>query len=79
MRQYVDAIVTVEEDEIMQAVELVFTRAKQVVEPSGAVTLAAAINHKLDLDNQRVVAIASGGNIDLNVLCRWLATREKVV
>jgi threonine dehydratase len=75
MRRYVDEIVTVEEDEIMRAVELVFTRAKQVVEPSGAVTVAAALNRKLDLAGKRVVAVASGGNIDLNMLCRWLANR----
>lgn len=75
IRQYVDEIVTVAEDEIMGAVELIFTRVKQVVEPSGAVTVAAALNHKRDLAGKRVVAVASGGNIDLNVLCRWLADR----
>ena len=73
MREHVDEIVTVEEDEIMRAVELIMTRAKQVVEPSGAVAVAAALSGRLPLQGERVVAVASGGNIDLEVLCRWLS------
>ncbi len=73
MRQYVDEIVTVEEDEIMRAVQMLMTRAKQVVEPSGAVTTAAVLSRRLHLDGMRVGVVASGGNIDLNILCRWLA------
>ncbi len=72
MQQYVDEIVTVDEDEIMRAVVLLMTRTKQVVEPSGAVTTAAALSRRLTLADH-VVAIASGGNIDLDVVCRWLA------
>jgi threonine dehydratase len=72
MRQHVDEIVTVEEDEIMQAVALLMTRLKQVVEPSGAVTVAATLSKRLDLEGTRVAAVASGGNIDLDVLCRWI-------
>ena len=72
MREQVDEIVTVEEDEIMRAVELILTRAKQVVEPSGAVTVAAVLGKRLPLANRRVVAVASGGNLDFEVLCRWL-------
>lgn len=72
MRQHVDEIVTVEEDEIMQAVVLLMTRLKQVVEPSGAVTVAAALSKRLELEGTRVGAVASGGNIDLDVLCRWI-------
>ena len=72
IRQHVDEIVTVEEDEIMQAVALLMTRLKQVVEPSGAVTVAAALSKRLELEGTRVAAVASGGNIDLDVLCRWI-------
>ena len=72
MRQHVDEIVTVEEDEIMQAVALLMTRLKQVVEPSGAVTVAATLSKRLQLEGTRVAAVASGGNIDLDVLCRWI-------
>ena len=72
MRRLVDEVVTVEEDAIMHAVELLLTRTKQVVEPSGAVTVAAALGGGLQLEGRRVVAVASGGNLDLQVLCRWL-------
>lgn len=77
MRELVDEIVAVEEAEIMRAVELLLTRAKQVVEPSGAVTLAAALAGRLDLADRRVVAVASGGNIDFEVVCRWLHSPER--
>ncbi len=76
MRELVDEVVTVEEDEIMRAVELLLTRAKQVVEPSGATTLAAALSGRLDLAGRRVVAVASGGNIDLTLLCRWMQAQR---
>lgn len=72
MRRLVDEIVTVGEDAIMRAVELLMIRTKQVVEPSGAVTIAAALDGGIDLAHRRAVAIASGGNIDLQVLTRWL-------
>jgi threo-3-hydroxy-L-aspartate ammonia-lyase len=71
MQKYVDEIVTVEEHEIMEAVLLLLTRAKQVIEPSGAVTTAAVLGKRLPLDGARVAVVASGGNIDLDVLCRW--------
>jgi threonine dehydratase len=77
MRRLVDEIVTVEEDAIMHTVELLMTRTKQVVEPSGAVTVAAALGGGLDLKGQRVVAVASGGNIDIHVLCRWLQSPSR--
>ena len=72
MRERVDEIVTVEEHEIMLAVEMILTRTKQVVEPSGAVTVAAALGRRLPLQRLHVAAVASGGNVDLRLICRWL-------
>jgi threonine dehydratase len=69
--------VTVEEGAIMRAVELILTRAKQVVEPSGAVTVAAALKGLTSTHGRRVVAVASGGNIDFEVLCTWLHSSER--
>jgi threo-3-hydroxy-L-aspartate ammonia-lyase len=74
MRDLVDDIVSVEEDEIMRAVETVLTRAKQVVEPSGAASIAAALERRAPLAGSRVVAIASGGNLALSTLCGWMST-----
>jgi len=59
-------IVTVTEEEIVAAARFLVERMKLVVEPSGAVSLAAV--RKMDLAGQRVGAILSGGNTDF----RWL-------
>ncbi|HEX4417266.1 MAG TPA: threonine/serine dehydratase [Kofleriaceae bacterium] len=64
-REAVDAIVTVTEAEIIEAMGLLMTRAKLYVEASGAAATAALIAGKLALPaGARVVAIVSGGNID---------------
>lgn len=70
MRELVDDIVTVSEDEILGALELIMTRAKQVVEPTGALAPAVALFGKLDLRGRNVMALLCGGNIDLRVLQR---------
>jgi threonine dehydratase len=77
IREQVDEIVAVEERAIMRAVELILTRAKQVVEPSGAVTVATALEGLASTHGRRVVAVASGGNIDFEVLCAWLHSPER--
>jgi threonine dehydratase len=64
----VDEIVTVSEDAIIAAMRMLWERMKIVVEPSGAVPLAAIIEHKIDVDGKRVGLIISGGNADLSKL-----------
>ena len=66
IRQYVDTIVTVSEEEIVNAMKLLWERMKMVVEPSGAVSLAGLIKMKDELQDKRVGVIISGGNIDLS-------------
>jgi len=63
VREYVDDIVTVSEEAIGKAVLLLLERAKAVVEPAGAVPLAAILTDKIDGDGP-VCAVLSGGNID---------------
>jgi len=65
IRRYVDDIVTVSEDQIMQAARLLAQNPKTVAEPSGAVATAAWLFHRdsLPLSNF-TVAVISGGNID---------------
>ncbi len=63
--RFVDGIVTVTEDEIREALRIFLRATAIVAEPSGAVTLAAALFHRDQLPvAQRIVAIVSGGNLD---------------
>jgi threonine dehydratase len=65
IRQYVDSIITVSEEEIVDAMKLLWERMKLVVEPSGAVSLAGLLKKQDCLSDKRVGVIISGGNIDL--------------
>jgi len=66
INKYVDQVVTVSDNEITSTLLLLLERTKQVVEPAGAVAIAAAINGKLDIEGKKVVCLLSGGNIDMN-------------
>src|SRR5579862_7938247 len=67
VQAYVDEVVTVSDDEIARATLWLFYEAKQVVEPSGAATVAAVLTSKpgtmLGDASKRIVAILSGGNV----------------
>jgi len=71
VQAYVDAVVTVDDDAIVEAVRWLFLDAKVVAEPSGAATVAAIRSGALDRSlpvTGPVVAIISGGNISLDKL-----------
>ncbi|MDD3656556.1 MAG: threonine/serine dehydratase [Atribacterota bacterium] len=68
VQKYVDDIVLVNEDEIKKAVVFLLERAKLLVEPSGAVSVAAIMADKFSIKNKKTVAILSGGNLDLDKL-----------
>jgi threonine dehydratase len=72
IRDYVERIVLVEEAEITAALRLLMERMKIVVEPSGAVALAAVLKEKTALAGKRVGIILSGGNVDLKALANLL-------
>ncbi|MEV1117002.1 threonine/serine dehydratase [Actinosynnema sp. NPDC049800] len=69
LRAYVDDIVTVSEEQIGEAVGVLARRARLVVEPSGAVTVAA---HLARPSSGPTVAVLSGGNVDPEVFARYL-------
>jgi threonine dehydratase len=71
VRAYVDEVVTVNEEEIARAVLLLLERAKAVVEPAGAVGLAAILAGKVPGDGP-AVAILSGGNVDPLLLLKMV-------
>lgn len=66
--KYVKDILPVSDEEIVAAMRLVYERMKIVVEPSGAVPLAALLKNKEIFTGKRVGVIFSGGNVDLQIL-----------
>src|SRR5438874_58916 len=70
VQKYVDDIVTVDEEEIANAVLLLLEREKTLAEGAGAAGLAALINHKVQLAGKNVAAVICGGNIDVTLLSR---------
>jgi len=65
MRERVDEIALVSDEEIVAAMRFAFERLNIVLEPSGASALAAVLSGRLDLAGQRVGVTLSGGNVDL--------------
>ena len=70
VQKYVDDIVTVDEEEIANAVLLLLEREKTLAEGAGAAGLAALINHKVQLAGTNVAVVICGGNIDVTLLSR---------
>jgi threonine dehydratase len=70
VQKYVDDIVTVEEEEIANAILLLLEREKTLAEGAGAAALAAMLNRKLPLNGKRVAVLVCGGNIDVTLLSR---------
>ena len=68
IRSYVSDIITVEEEEIIAAMRLIWERMKIIIEPSCAVPLAAVIQQRDKFLGKRVGIILSGGNVDLGKL-----------
>ncbi len=67
---YVDEIVTVTDDEISTAILTLIEQQKLIAEGAGAVSVAAALFHKLPIEGKKVVCLVSGGNIDVTILSR---------
>lgn len=64
IRERVDTMLTVEDSTIIEAMKLQWTRLKTVVEPSGAVSFAALLEHPERFRGRRVACVISGGNVD---------------
>ncbi len=78
IQKYVDDVVTVEEEEIANAVLLLLEREKVLAEGAGAAAVAALVNRRIPAlhnsasgeSGKKVIAIVSGGNIDVTLLAR---------
>jgi len=68
VRDLVDEVVLVEEEEIAQAIVALLERTKLLVEGAGAVTLAALLNGRVEKPAGRTVCLLSGGNIDVKTI-----------
>jgi threonine dehydratase len=72
LRETVEEVLTVSEEEIIHALKFMLFRMKILVEPSGAVGAAAVLFKKIPKDARRVGVVLSGGNIDPEALARLL-------
>ena len=70
VEKYVDDLVTVDELEMIRTMFLLLERNKLLVEGSGASSLAALLYEKLNIRGKKVVALLSGGNVDVNFISR---------
>ena len=70
VEQYVDEIVTVDEDEIASAILMLLEREKTLAEGAGAAALAALLHHRTSLQGAHTAVLVCGGNIDVTLLSR---------
>ncbi len=68
--RYVDRIVTVDEDEIAEAILMLLEGEKTLAEGAGAVALAAVLEGKTGHRGKNIAVLVSGGNLDVNLLAR---------
>ena len=68
--------ISVTDEEALIAMHSAYKHFKIVLEPGGAVALAAAISNKININNKNVLVIASGGNVDKNVFESCLKTQS---
>lgn len=71
VKEYVDGIVTVSDDEIALAILTLLEQQKLIAEGAGAVPVAAVLAGKIpDIDGKNICCLVSGGNVDVTVLSR---------
>lgn len=70
VKEYVDEIALVSDDEVASAILALIEKQKMIAEGAGAAAVAAIMAGKFDLKGKRVVAVVSGGNIDVTSLSR---------
>ena len=70
VQRFVDELVTVDEEEIANAILVLLEKEKTLAEGAGAVALAALLQHKTSLQGQKTAVLVCGGNIDVSLLAR---------
>ena len=74
VRRHVEDVVLVSDNEISEAMAFILARTKLLVEPAGAAGVAALLAGRIPLADGPVVAVLSGGNVDLDRLPDFLGT-----
>ena len=72
IKELVDRVVAVADEDILRAMVLLIERSKIVVEGAGAAPLAAALSGQLPVQGRKVVLVLSGGNVDIRRIGRIL-------
>src|SRR5665213_605036 len=70
VQRFVDEIVTVDEEEIANAILILLEKEKTLAEGAGAVALAALLQRKTSLESQKTAVLVCGGNIDVSLLAK---------
>ncbi|HWF66501.1 MAG TPA: threonine ammonia-lyase [Acidobacteriaceae bacterium] len=70
VKRYVDELVTVDEEEIANAILVLLEKEKTLAEGAGAVALAALLQKKTALGSQKTAVLVCGGNIDVSLLAK---------
>ena len=68
IQKYVDGIILVSEEMIIQSMRIIWQRLKIVIEPSCSIVLAALLINNDQFHNKKVGLILTGGNVDLDTL-----------
>ena len=74
IREKVEAVATVPDEDLVSAVRFFAERMKIVVEPTGCLAAAAIVSGKVECKGMKVGIVLSGGNVDLAALGKYLAT-----
>jgi threo-3-hydroxy-L-aspartate ammonia-lyase len=73
IRELVDDMLTVTDEDIIETMHFVWTRLKLIVEPTGVLGLAAVFKHRLSLEGRKAGVMLSGGNVDIGTAARWFS------
>lgn len=73
VQERAEAVVRVPDEALVRAIELLLSRMKIVVEPTGALAAAAALDGEIPADARRIGVVLSGGNVDPVTLARLIA------
>jgi threonine dehydratase len=73
MLQYVDDMVTIDDPHLLRSMFYLWERLKLLVEPTGSLAAAAALEGRVTVAGKRVGVILSGGNVDMTQVSSWSA------